>query len=187
MEIQYRQSGKTQLLVDLMRSVPLSWKERLQQWWSVRYKRRLRRLEARMWSRDRKERQAIARAFNDRYAIAERYDLSSDKSVPGQWNGTPYAHPQGNRWMCPTCNRLHAPVEFNPFTGLHYPTCCEHQAGPCRAEQLGPACDLKRPLGWHGPNALALKFRQVGLEVHTPHYGDRIALILQSKSKEKKV
>ncbi len=183
MEFQYRQSGKTQLLTDLLQSTPVGWKEQIRQWWIRRHERKLRRLETKMWIADRKERQAIARAFNDRYALAERFDLSSDEPVPGEWADTAHSTPQGNRWMCPTCNQIHAPYEFSAFSGLYYPSCCEYPKGP-RDDRLGPTSELKRPLGWYGPEGLALKFRRANLEPRRPHYGDRVALLTKSKSKK---
>lgn len=30
----------------------------------------------------------------------------------------------GHRWMCPECNKTHAPTEYSPFSGLQYPRCC---------------------------------------------------------------
>lgn len=33
------------------------------------------------------------------------------------------------RWMCPTCNTVHASTSHNFLTGLQYPACCNFGAG----------------------------------------------------------
>ena len=59
---------------------------------------------------------AVASAFNNRYTFRIPYD----KKQIG-WDGY--------RWMCPTCNKIHAPTEYSPFVGIMYPACCEYRSG----------------------------------------------------------
>lgn len=73
--------------------------------------------------RDAAERAAIAKAFNDRYCYRREY-VESHAFLPG--NATCLS---GYRWMCPSCNQIHAPTECSVWVGLHYPPCCATPAG----------------------------------------------------------
>lgn len=76
--------------------------------------------------RDRQERAAIAKAFNDRYAYRHEY-VEGIARLPGSAMGI---NPRGGyAWMCPECNRIHHPTESSVFDGLHYPRCCNTRAG----------------------------------------------------------
>ena len=72
--------------------------------------------------RDLAERQAVAKAFNDRYCYRVLYDDKAER-LPGtaMYGLLPRG---GNRWMCPDCNRIHAPTECSVFSGIQYPACC---------------------------------------------------------------
>ena len=78
-------------------------------------------------ARDDAELRAIAKAFNNRYTYRKTYQ-STGKTLPGKTYGElPIS--DGYRWMCPTCNTIHAPTEVSVWSGLQYPACCEHGAG----------------------------------------------------------
>lgn len=71
---------------------------------------------------DRAEREAIAKAFNDRYCYRHPYAKDSEF----------FSHSfcrNGYRWMCPECNAIHAPIDHSCLSGLHYPSCCSTGAG----------------------------------------------------------
>jgi hypothetical protein len=78
-------------------------------------------------ARDADERRAIAKAFNDRYCYRVQYEKSA-KQLDGtaMYGLLPRG---GNRWMCPDCNRIHAPTECSVFSGLQYPACCTTALG----------------------------------------------------------
>lgn len=73
------------------------------------------------------ERTAIAKAFNDRYCYRIQHEANAPRLSGGAYNGPiPMG---GNRWMCPECNLIHAPLECNMFSGLQYPRCCSTSEG----------------------------------------------------------
>ena len=78
-------------------------------------------------ARDKAERAAIAKAFNDRYTYRKEWVEGMDR-LPGSAMGgiNPRA---GFAWMCPECNRIHHPTESSVFSGLQYPRCCSTGAG----------------------------------------------------------
>ena len=78
--------------------------------------------EKREKKRDSEERRAIAKAFNDRYCYRVLYE--PDAPPLGGTAMCGLLPPGGNRWMCPDCNHIHAPVECSVFSGLQYPACC---------------------------------------------------------------
>lgn len=135
------------------------WRQRREE----RHIRNLRIHEDILLKRDADERAEIARVFNDRYCTAERYDKSSNADVPGDTGYYGLATKVGFRWMCPTCNQIHAPLRFSFFVGLIYPTCCEHHEGS-RNDSLGKLGTLKRPLGMCGPKGLYIKLLRANLE-----------------------
>ena len=72
--------------------------------------------------RDSAERAAIAKAFNDRYCYRVMYEpKAAHLSGTAVFGLMPRG---GNRWMCPACNRIHAPTECSVWSGLQYPACC---------------------------------------------------------------
>lgn len=77
--------------------------------------------------KDRRERAAIARAFNDRYTFCKQWKPSMDR-LPGtgMFGITPAG---GYAWMCPDCNQIQHPTECSALTGLQYPMCCNTPAG----------------------------------------------------------
>ena len=77
---------------------------------------------ARAAAADQAERHAIAKAFNDRYCYRVLYDDKAERLTGSAMYGI--LPRGGNRWMCPDCNRIHAPTEFSVFSGLQYPACC---------------------------------------------------------------
>jgi hypothetical protein len=81
----------------------------------------------RAYERERDEKAAIAKAFNDRYCYRVRHD-AADKTVIGTgiFGGNFVG---GFRWMCPECNKIHAPKKLSMFTGLQYPACCSTHEG----------------------------------------------------------
>ncbi len=72
--------------------------------------------------RDAAERRAIAKAWNDRYCYRVLLDPKAER-LPGTGMGG-FTARGGYRWMCPDCNRLHAPTECSVWSGLQYPACC---------------------------------------------------------------
>lgn len=68
------------------------------------------------------ERRAIAKAFNDRYCYRVQYEADAPRLGGTAMYGL--LPTGGNRWMCPECNRIHAPTECSVFSGLQYPACC---------------------------------------------------------------
>lgn len=125
---------------------------------------RLRAEEQKIVDRDRAERAAIALAFNRRYSVAARYDTSSNESVPGDPGAFGLHVKQGYRWMCPTCNALHAPLRNSVFVGLIYPSCCKLPEGS-RHLDTPTVFNLFRPIGWCGPSGLYLRLTRAGMEV----------------------
>lgn len=162
MDIQFRQTGKTQMQMDVLATPRRSWLQRWRVYW-------LRRRERHMWLKDLAERQAIAQAFNARYVAAERHDCSDDSPVKGDPGDCGIAIPQGNRWMCPTCNAVHAPLSNSVFSGLQYPACCVYATGP-RTSGLGRYGYHLRPIGWYGPYGLFKRFLHAGLRAEPPSY-----------------
>ncbi len=78
--------------------------------------------EARRVARGAAERRALAKAFNNLYCYQVQYEPNADRLGGTALSGL--LPPGGNRWMCPDCNRLHAPTECSVFSGLQYPACC---------------------------------------------------------------
>lgn len=80
---------------------------------------------------EKKQIKAIAKCFNDRYAYKEQYTKSKD------WLPHTGAKPEtqtsnvraGYAWMCPECNKIHAPLSWSVFSGLQYPRCCSFPEG----------------------------------------------------------
>lgn len=76
------------------------------------------------WSEARRlvgEREARERAAAARFAVALAFNRI--------WTFRP-SRPDC-RWMCPSCNRVHAATsDWSAFTGLQYPACCSAPAGP---------------------------------------------------------
>lgn len=164
-----RQTGKTQMATDItdssrgLRDWLMGLPRRLKVW-------HLRRLEAKMWKRDIRERAAIAACFNERYVVATLYDPESKMILPGGtgWFGREVT--DGYRWMCPNCNKIHAPVRMDSFTGPVYPPCC-HFDGRWRYDTLGKKGQLKRPIGWSGPNGLYIRFLRTNIHSKPPYKG----------------
>jgi hypothetical protein len=77
---------------------------------------------ARVAAADKAERHAVAKAFNDRYCYRVLYDAKAERLTGTAMYGM--LPRGGNRWMCPDCNRIHAPTECSVFSGLQYPACC---------------------------------------------------------------
>lgn len=137
--------------------------EKFRAWRKRRYHKRLLTAEQKILKRDKKECARIARAFNLRYVLAARFDTSSNAEVPGDRGEFGLPVYEGNRWMCPSCNRIHAPVRHSFWVGMIYPTCCEYEEG-IRHDDLGKLGCLKRPLGWCGMNGLYRKMLAEGLK-----------------------
>lgn len=78
-------------------------------------------------AKDKKERAAIAKAFNDRYTYLNEWVKDMDR-VPGVgvYGFTPRG---GFAWMCHECNKIHHPAKCDVFTGLQYPACCSSGFG----------------------------------------------------------
>jgi hypothetical protein len=73
------------------------------------------------------EKEAIAKAFNDRYTYRVIY-TEGRGAIPGRgdWGMKVSA---GYAWMCPSCNNIYYPMSVNGITGLQYPNCCKTPAG----------------------------------------------------------
>ena len=84
--------------------------------------------ERRRQIRDDRERAAIAKAFNDRYCFRVEYNRNSPRLTGTAVFGI--LPRGGNRWMCPWCNSIHAPISCSAFSGLQYPECCGTPEGP---------------------------------------------------------
>lgn len=76
---------------------------------------------------DIEERRAVAKAWNDRYCYRVLHDDLADRLTGTAMYGL--LPRGGNRWMCPDCNRIHAPIGCSVFDGLQYPACCATGAG----------------------------------------------------------
>lgn len=81
----------------------------------------------RVAQRDIAERRAIAKAWNDRYCYRVQWDDKAERLTGTAMCGL--LPRGGNRWMCPDCNRIHAPTECSVWSGLQYPACCTTSAG----------------------------------------------------------
>lgn len=69
-----------------------------------------------------KEKAELARRFNDIYCFDKQYVPDAERlSGTAMFNILPRG---GNRWMCPTCNAIHAPLSCSVWSGLQYPKCC---------------------------------------------------------------
>lgn len=66
--------------------------------------------EQRAANRDKAERAAIAKAFNDRYTYRPRSHSAA-------------------RWMCPECNQVHTCIDHSVWDGRHFPACCGRHEG----------------------------------------------------------
>lgn len=91
--------------------------------WCVRWCERIR------LARETRRRDATAYAFNVKHVVNERYDLCDRSIVPGDRDLLGFTVRGGYRWMCPTCNTIHAPIKHSFWIGLIYPSCCEHPEG----------------------------------------------------------
>lgn len=93
-----------------------------------RQRRKANRIYDRLLRKDVEEKRRIAHHFNARYAYCTPYVNEEGKIGPGVGVfGIPYG--RGYRWMCPACNRIHAPYSASNFTGLQYPACCGYRSG----------------------------------------------------------
>lgn len=122
--------------------------------------------EARMNEADLKERQAIARAFNNRYVLGDRYfkeDVDEFDGPDDGWGTFGMRVARGNAWMCPTCNTIHRPIKMTTFGGLYYPRCCDLPAGS-RHDNLPSKASLKRPIGESGHNGIYYRKLRAGLD-----------------------
>lgn len=144
------------------------WK--IKNWWAERTIRNLRIREEILLKRDAVERADIAMVFNLRYCIAVRFDRKEEGHLPGDTGQFGQKVKKGNRWMCPSCNTIHAPVRHESFRGIIYPACCNLREGS-RHDDLPNLATLKRPLGMYGWNALSLKLRRAGLEERGEYLG----------------
>ena len=118
--------------------------------------------EKRLIEQDRKEKRLIARVFNERYCIADRHDRTDDSYVDGDLGFFGLRPKKGNRWMCPSCNRIHAPIRNSLWTGLQYPACCEFEEGS-RHDDLSKNSCLKRPFGFYGTEGMSFKLEKLGI------------------------
>jgi hypothetical protein len=108
-------------------------------------KERLKREEA---ARPIAERAGIAKQFNDLYTCRAQY-VPDAPPLPIEFfsvrkpfaPGLPFV-PSGNLWMCPNCNKVHAPFAFNPISGLLFPQCCATAAGHRINERIKSVDDL---------------------------------------------
>lgn len=82
--------------------------------------------ERRTAERDKRERVAIAKAFNNRYTYRREYVTGMDRLLGSAMGMNPRG---GYAWMCPECNKIHHPTESSVFDGMHYPRCCSTYAG----------------------------------------------------------
>lgn len=140
----------------------------LKGWWQDRAQNKLVREYSRIMRRDAKEKAALARLFNNRYMHAERFDKSSNEAVPGSPGACGIPVRQGNRWMCPSCNAIHAPEINSVFSGLIYPACCEFPRSH-RWDKMDKIGSLYRPLGMYGPDGLWIRLKRAGLEKLSTH------------------
>jgi hypothetical protein len=85
---------------------------------------RLRRVER----RDKAERVAIAKAFNDRYTYRHPYRKGDERRQFTPAEGLDDWFPD-QAWMCPCCNTVHMTIGRSLMTGMHFPSCCAHPEG----------------------------------------------------------
>lgn len=91
------------------------------------------------WTREdrqaRKEAKAIAhvaKVFNERYYSKNSYAREGTRFIPKVTAGVEHGVPMNDgarRWMCPQCNKIHAPYAYSILVGLLYPPCCDRPAG----------------------------------------------------------
>lgn len=80
---------------------------------------------------DFQERHDISEAFNHRYVFKHPYPGAVEASIPEK-TAQVVCGRRGDgarRWMCHTCNKIHAPTHYSLLVGLCYPACCGNQAG----------------------------------------------------------
>jgi hypothetical protein len=92
--------------------------------WAIREVMRLSR-ERKAQMDEVRDKGVIAKLFNDRYTYSIKYPATNtpDKWFPDTVQSRRYA------WMCPECNKVHAPSEYCGLTGLHCPACCGIPSG----------------------------------------------------------
>jgi hypothetical protein len=140
------------------------WPQQFKEWRTSRERLELLLEEVKILERDRKERAHIAHVFNYRYATGTVYDKTrKGEKMPGDKGDWDRELPMGFKWMCPDCNQLHDPLRFSHFTGIIYPACCETREGS-RNDDLGDGANLKRPIGWCGPDGLFRKMLSAGMK-----------------------
>lgn len=86
------------------------------------------------------ERAQVAKVFNDYFCYNNAF-VEDAPHLEGTVYGFGYAKAI-NRWMCPDCNNIHAPVAVSVFDGIHYPKCCNTAFG----NRLSHGIDMKKLL-----------------------------------------
>jgi hypothetical protein len=84
-------------------------------------------VRARKENKAKKLRVLVAKHFNDLYCYGMEYVKSTTRLTGSGMGG--HLPTSGNRWMCPDCNLIHAPVECSVWSGLQYPACCSTGGG----------------------------------------------------------
>lgn len=78
--------------------------------------------------RDKAERAAIAKAFNDRYTFRLPFRPTGERRRFTPGDGLDDWFPD-QAWMCPSCNVVHMTLGRSWLTGMHFPKCCDHFEG----------------------------------------------------------
>lgn len=74
-----------------------------------------------------KEKAEVARRFNDIYCFDQQYVENAERLTGTAMFGI--LPRGGHRWMCPSCNKIHAPLSCSVWSGLQYPSCCNFPEG----------------------------------------------------------
>jgi hypothetical protein len=74
-----------------------------------------------------KEMAELARRFNDLYCFNKQFVPNQERLTGSAMFGI--LPEGGNRWMCPVCNKIHAPLSCSVWSGLQYPACCKTWEG----------------------------------------------------------
>lgn len=80
-------------------------------------------------AKDKAERVAVAKVFNDRYTYRHRWDISTDERIEKGSAMYGIMPKKGYAWMCPECNKIHVADECSVMSGLQYPRCCNTWEG----------------------------------------------------------
>jgi hypothetical protein len=80
--------------------------------------------QKRKTAKEKAERAAVAKAFNNVFTYRYRWDTSTDDRIEKGSAMYGIMPKKGYAWMCPECNKIHIADECSVMSGLQYPRCC---------------------------------------------------------------